>query len=102
MTKEQFLARAPLFMGDILWTHLEILQKEDKEKENVKVEPATSQTPSTPSYPSSVSSTSYQQYQPYHHPHPDTQPSTTWRLKRLQSQPVFFAGWTSCWSQPGS
>ena len=28
MTKEQFLARAPLFMGDILWTHLEILQKE--------------------------------------------------------------------------
>merc|ERR1712115_702808 len=49
MTKEQFLARAPLFMGDILWTHLEILQKEDKEKENVKVEPATSQTPSTPS-----------------------------------------------------
>ena len=78
MTKEQFLARAPLFMGDILWTHLEILQKEDKEKENVKVEPATSQTPSTPSYPSSVSSTSYQQYQPYHHPHPYTQYDQGW------------------------
>ena len=67
MTKEQFLARAPLFMGDILWTHLEILQKEE-EKENVKVEPVTSQH-STPSYPSSVSSSSYQQYPVYHTPY---------------------------------
>lgn len=27
MGKESFLARAPAFMGDILWEHLEILQK---------------------------------------------------------------------------
>lgn len=37
MGKDQFLTRAPLFMGDILWTHLEILQKDD-DKENVKSE----------------------------------------------------------------
>ena len=28
LSKEQFLARAPPFMGDILWAHMEILQKE--------------------------------------------------------------------------
>ena len=28
LTKEQFLDRAPPFMGDILWAHMEILQKE--------------------------------------------------------------------------
>ncbi|KOB73459.1 Uncharacterized protein OBRU01_11132 [Operophtera brumata] len=27
MGREQFVARAPAFMGDILWEHLEILQK---------------------------------------------------------------------------
>ncbi|XP_045453170.1 ETS-like protein pointed [Melitaea cinxia] len=32
MGREEFLARAPAFMGDILWEHLEILQK-DVEKE---------------------------------------------------------------------
>ncbi|KAI5746610.1 hypothetical protein M8J77_005442 [Diaphorina citri] len=33
MGKESFLARAPPFMGDILWEHLEILQKEvEREK----------------------------------------------------------------------
>ena len=37
ITKEQFLARAPPFMGDILWAHLEILQKE-VDRENAKVE----------------------------------------------------------------
>ena len=37
ITKDQFLARAPPFMGDILWAHLEILQKE-VDKENAKVE----------------------------------------------------------------
>ena len=37
ITKEEFLARAPPFMGDILWAHLEILQKE-VDKENAKVE----------------------------------------------------------------
>ena len=33
MSKEDFIARAPPFMGDILWAHLEILQK-DVDKEN--------------------------------------------------------------------
>lgn len=28
LPKEEFLARAPAFMGDILWAHLEILQKD--------------------------------------------------------------------------
>ena len=28
MSKEEFIARAPPFMGDILWAHLEILQKD--------------------------------------------------------------------------
>ena len=37
MTKDEFLTCAPPFMGDILWAHLEILQKE-VDKENAKVE----------------------------------------------------------------
>lgn len=32
MGKENFLARAPPFTGDILWEHLEILQKGKFEK----------------------------------------------------------------------
>ena len=33
MNKQDFITRAPLFMGDILWAHLEILQREaDQEK----------------------------------------------------------------------
>ena len=28
MNKQDFISRAPLFMGDILWAHLEILQRE--------------------------------------------------------------------------
>ncbi|BES90195.1 Sterile alpha motif (SAM)/Pointed domain [Nesidiocoris tenuis] len=38
MGKEAFLTRAPPFMGDILWEHLEILQKDCEEKRNC-VEP---------------------------------------------------------------
>ncbi|XP_043679692.1 ETS-like protein pointed isoform X1 [Vespula pensylvanica] len=37
MGKESFLARAPAFMGDILWEHLEILQKDvDAEKASLE------------------------------------------------------------------
>jgi len=39
MSKEEFLARAPPFMGDILWAHLEILQK-DVDKVEQKYSPA--------------------------------------------------------------
>ncbi len=35
LSKEEFLARAPPFMGDILWAHLEILQKEVENKNEV-------------------------------------------------------------------
>ncbi|XP_011498889.1 PREDICTED: ETS-like protein pointed, isoform P2/D [Ceratosolen solmsi marchali] len=41
MGKESFLARAPVFMGDILWEHLEILQKDvDLEKASLENMPA--------------------------------------------------------------
>jgi len=38
MTKDQFLSRAPPFMGDILWAHLEILQRDVDKEEAAKVE----------------------------------------------------------------
>ncbi|KAK2580623.1 hypothetical protein KPH14_007735 [Odynerus spinipes] len=42
MGKESFLARAPAFMGDILWEHLEILQKDvDAEKASLENAPAS-------------------------------------------------------------
>ena len=34
LSKEEFLSRAPPFMGDILWAHMEILQKEDRSSAN--------------------------------------------------------------------
>ena len=37
MSKQEFITRSPQYMGDILWAHLEILQK-DVDKENAKVE----------------------------------------------------------------
>ena len=85
MSKEEFIARAPPFMGDILWAHLEILQKDvdssvsNKENKPVKQPttpsqppPSTTLTPnsSTSSPPSSyteayLSEKAYQQN--YHH-----------------------------------
>jgi len=47
MTKEQFLARAPPFMGDILWAHLEILQRDVDNVEPCKLEAATVAFPAT-------------------------------------------------------
>jgi c-ets proto-oncogene protein len=35
MSKEEFISRAPPFMGDILWAHLEILQKDVDRVENL-------------------------------------------------------------------
>ena len=35
MSKEEFISRAPPFMGDILWAHLEILQKDVDRLENL-------------------------------------------------------------------
>ncbi|XP_023316778.1 protein C-ets-2 isoform X2 [Trichogramma pretiosum] len=41
MGKESFLAHAPVFMGDILWEHLEILQKDvDNEKASLENMPS--------------------------------------------------------------
>ena len=48
LSKEQFVSRAPLFMGDILWTHLDILQRETDNKENIKTNlPVSSQSYNT-------------------------------------------------------
>ena len=40
MNKQDFISRAPLFMGDILWAHLEILQRETDQ--DVKPVPVSS------------------------------------------------------------
>ena len=60
MTKENFLSRAPAFMGDILWAHLEILQKDavmapvSLESQDQKFTPTSypshTTAPPTPSY----------------------------------------------------
>ena len=38
MGKEAFIALAPAFMGDILWEHLEILQREVEKENNAHLE----------------------------------------------------------------
>lgn len=40
LSKEEFLARAPAFMGDILWAHLEILQKDVDRGANIENVPS--------------------------------------------------------------
>ena len=41
LSKEEFLSRAPAFMGDILWAHLEILQKDvDRGQANIENVPS--------------------------------------------------------------
>ncbi|XP_014253624.1 protein C-ets-1 isoform X2 [Cimex lectularius] len=68
MGKEAFLSRAPPYMGDILWEHLEILQKE-VEKERNCVEPGGSLYDSL--YTTDLShllSVSKAQTSTYHHP----------------------------------
>lgn len=40
LPKEEFLARAPAFMGDILWAHLEILQKDVDRGANIENVPS--------------------------------------------------------------
>merc|ERR1712079_932319 len=40
MNKQDFISRAPLFMGDILWAHLEILQRETDQ--DIKAVPVSS------------------------------------------------------------
>ena len=57
MSKEEFIARAPPFMGDILWAHLEILQQQS--------------TSSVPSSSTNTSSTKYNYY------HPSSTPCST-------------------------
>ena len=91
--KEEFLARAPPFMGDILWAHLDILQKEvDKTEtttEESKFSPSTFPTESHyssaylprsypdysgyPSYPAQYSY--YSPYYPSHYPSMEPYPS---------------------------
>ena len=40
LPKDEFLARAPAFMGDILWAHLEILQKDVDRGANIENVPS--------------------------------------------------------------
>ena len=44
LPKEEFLARAPAFMGDILWAHLEILQKDVDRGANIENVPVIIRT----------------------------------------------------------
>ena len=48
MNKQDFISRAPLFMGDILWAHLEILQRET-DHQDIKTPPVSSSAPVTTS-----------------------------------------------------
>ena len=63
MSKQDFITRAPLFMGDILWAHLEILQRETDQTPDVKTPPSLTVNPSSyylpqhPLPPSSISKT---------------------------------------------
>ena len=65
LSKEQFVSRAPLFMGDILWTHLEILQRETAgagdNKENIKAATTNTLTVSSQSYNVAQSQSQYEQ-----------------------------------------
>ena len=71
ITKDQFLARAPPFMGDILWAHLEILQKE-VDKENIHSEQKFNPTFQTDSQftSSSYLARPFMDYQTYHTGYP--------------------------------
>merc|ERR1712223_174639 len=46
LPKEEFLAKAPAFMGDILWAHLEILQKDVDRGANIENVPSNYTDPS--------------------------------------------------------
>ena len=81
MGKEQFLTRAPLFMGDILWTHLEILQK-DEDKENQKTVETSSYTPAQ--YQTEKVYTNMSTYQ--HHNQPTTHQYATTTPERVHTQ----------------
>ena len=47
MNKQDFITRAPLFMGDILWAHLEILQRETDQPQppQADIKPSHTQIP---------------------------------------------------------
>jgi len=47
MSKEEFISRAPPFMGDILWAHLDILQKEVDRNDTI---PKLESIPTTTNY----------------------------------------------------
>lgn len=91
--KQEFISRAPLFMGDILWAHLEILQKEggSEEKEEAVY---TTLAPSLPTPPhtsipiTSIETTPYGSYAPptyYHSPPHYTSPWGTTQGEYMMS-----------------
>ena len=84
ITKEEFLARAPPFMGDILWAHLEILQKEvDKDsrtQSEQKYSPSFHQEVQYPTYPALRYPDPYPHYQSSYQYgyYPQYYPSQAW------------------------
>ena len=71
ITKDQFLARAPPFMGDILWAHLEILQKEvDRETIHTEQKLSSSFQTDTQYTSSPYLARPYMDYPTYHSGYP--------------------------------
>ena len=77
LNKQEFISRAPLFMGDILWAHLEILQRESSLQEGGREQAAPQYTDLAPSMPSpppvtSIEASPYGSYAPptYYHSAP--------------------------------
>ncbi|KAK2191620.1 hypothetical protein NP493_50g05001 [Ridgeia piscesae] len=70
--REAFLSRAPPFMGDILWEHLEILQKEvEQDKASLQNAPAKYSEPVCDGEKFSIKSAAYnRQHEPVMSPHP--------------------------------
>ena len=88
LNKQEFISRAPLFMGDILWAHLEILQRESvvvvtsQEKETSSDLHYTDLGTSLPTPPppvvTSVEASPYGSYAPPTYYHSAPHYTTTW------------------------
>jgi len=68
LNKQEFISRAPLFMGDILWAHLEILQKEggsqEQKQESLHYTDLGPSLPTPPPTTSSIEASPYGTYAP--------------------------------------
>ena len=82
LNKQEFISRAPLFMGDILWAHLEILQRESVSTQEKEADlHYTDLGPSLPTPPppvTSVEASPYGSYAPPTYYHSAPHYTTTW------------------------